>query len=154
MATAPSYFGNERRMTFRLLSHWQRVRGDKSYPHPDDIRLDDIPELKEFCFIINTRSEDSADYRFDYFGPRLSEIFDGDCINDTIDEAFGSDSKLESTIGFFSKVLEKQEPLSESESFITGSQRILYRSLIVPISTDGQQIDYLLGTTNFKITDL
>jgi len=100
-----------------------------------------------YTFTINMQGETPA---FQYFGPELVAVFGEDYSGVVIDDAV-NDSLLGNTIGFYRKAVETRSPVSESSSFFMDGKEVRYRSLIVPLSTDGKTVDYLLGTTNYKV---
>lgn len=144
--------GQERRITFRLLSYWNRIRTDREMPSLGDVNVEEIMEIWHFSFVIDIKKGlDSA--RFHYFGPELVNIFETNHSDEPLRQAMDQDTKLENTVGFFPKVVERRAPVSESSEFFLENKEVRYRSLIVPFSSDGKEIDYLMGTTNYKIFD-
>ncbi len=89
---------------------------------------------------------------FQYFGPELATIIGEDLTNADLEEAFHN-SIMGSLIGFYDKVIAQRAPVSESSQFYNSGKEIRYRSLILPLSSDGVRIDYLVGTTNYKAYD-
>ncbi len=94
---------------------------------------------------------DETESSFQYFGPQLASVFDADHTGKSLEEAFQDDILLQNTIGFYPKTVETRSPVSESSSFFSEGKEVKYRSLIVPLSSDGTIIDFVLGTTNYKI---
>lgn len=99
-----------------------------------------------FTFTIDVRNQ-----QFHYFGPELATIFKTDYTGEYVGQSMQDDPILGNTIGFYPKVIERRAPLSESSSFHLNGREVRYRSLIVPLSSDGLVIDYVLGTTNYKV---
>ncbi|MBN8531424.1 MAG: PAS domain-containing protein [Alphaproteobacteria bacterium] len=144
--------GQERRITFRLLSYWNRIRADREMPSLGDVNVDEITEIWHFSFVIDI-SKGLDEARFHYFGPELVNIFEANHTDELLRHAMEQDTKLENTLGFYPKVVERRAPVSESSEFFLENKEVRYRSLIVPFSGDGKTIDYLMGTTNYKIFD-
>lgn len=140
----------EQRLTFRLLSYWQRARGEREFPALADIRISEITELWHYTFTI-ALGRTQADHRFQYFGPRLATSFKNDYTGETVVAAMEDNLYLYNTIGFYADAVVRRGPVSESDQFMLDGQEVRHRSLIVPLATDGETIDYLMGTTNFKI---
>jgi len=144
--------GQERRLTFQLLAHWQEMQShERRWPSLDDLALDAQPGLHDFTFVIDVIHESPAYYRFAYFGPSLVDIFDKDYTKEPVVEAFVDNDRLKHSIGFFHEAKTSGEPVSESSSFPVQEKQAYYRSLVVPTSSDGQEIDYLVGTANYKV---
>ncbi|MCC7260184.1 MAG: hypothetical protein IT567_04055 [Alphaproteobacteria bacterium] len=87
-----------------------------------------------------------------FFGAQLVQAFQSDCTAFQVGEALDN-FLLSSTIDFYHTVITRRAPVSEASRFIIGGKEARYRSLVVPLSTDGNTIDYLIGTANFRIFD-
>lgn len=140
--------GAEQRLTFRLLSYWNRIRGDREFPSLADVNINEITEMWHFTFTIALKEDGCPN--FHYFGPELIQIIGEDYTGEDVDAAVEG-GLLGNLIGFYPKVIEQRSPVSESSHFYNEGKEIRYRSLIVPLSSDGKQIDFLVGTTNYKI---
>ena len=102
-----------------------------------------------FTFTIAV-SGPEEDHAFQYFGPQLANIFGNDYTGEMVQHAF-QDLIVSNTIGFYDKVISTRAPVSESSSFYKDGKEVRYRSLIVPLSPNGNDIDFILGTANYKI---
>jgi hypothetical protein len=143
----PSEFKPEQRLTFRLLSYWNRIRGEREFPTLSDVNIHEIEEMWHFSFTLDVSREE--EHFFQYFGPELSSIFGTDFTGENVAEAM-NDVILNNTVGSYVKCIEKREPTMEAASFFYDGKELRYRTLIVPFSSDGQKVDYLMGTTNYK----
>jgi hypothetical protein len=121
------------------------------FPTLGDVHISEISELWHSTFTIEVAKD--GNHRFQYFGPELANIFGGDYTSEPVAQSLADNSMLDNTIGFFMKVVERRSPVSESAVFFMEGKEVRYRSLIVPFSSDGQVIDYLLGTANYKVFD-
>lgn len=144
---APS--GTEQRMTFRLLSYWNRIKGARAFPALTDINISEISDMWHLTFTIDCTG-DASRHKFHYFGPELVTAFETNYTGELLQTAL-QDVMVNNTIGFYEKVIATRAPVSESSSFFDDGKEVRYRSLIVPLSSDGAAIDYLFGTTNYKI---
>jgi len=149
MAVEQAVPGSEQRMTFRLLSYWNRVRGSKSMPALSDINIAEITEMYHFSFTISLGANES-EHEISYFGPKLAEAFGIDYTGYTLEEAL-NDVFVNNTIGFYHKVVAEKQPHSESSEFFSESREVRYRSIILPCSSNDNDVDYVIGTTNYKI---
>lgn len=141
--------GQEKRMTFRLLSYWQRARGEKEMPSLAEVNISEIEEVWHYTFTL-ALGVDEADHHFQYFGPELASTFGRDYTGMTLEESL-SDIMINNTIGYYDEVLETRRPTSQSSEFFMNGQEIRYRSIILPLSSNGETIDYMFGTTNYRI---
>ncbi len=140
--------GQEQRMTFRLLSYWNRIRADREFPSLSDVNISEIEEVYHFTFTIDVSGEE-AEHSFQYFGPELITIFERNYTGYLLEEAL-ADVIIDNTIGFYPKVIADRRPVSESSEFFSEGAEVRYRSIILPLSSDGEHIDFLMGTTNYK----
>ena len=141
--------GTEQRMTFRLLSYWNRIRADRPLPSLSDVQIAELPEVYHYTFTIELGPSEE-DHRFTYFGPHLASTFGQDYTGSYLYEAM-NDVTINNTIGFYHKVVADRAPVSESSEFFLDGKEIRYRSIILPLSSDGETIDFLFGTTNYKV---
>lgn len=116
-------------------------------PSLADVNINEITEMWHFTFTIALK--DGEEPYFHYFGPELIQILDEDYTSHSVEEAM--DGLMGNLIGFYPKVIKQRSPVSESSHFYMEGQEARYRSLIVPLSSDGQEIDFLVGTTNYRI---
>jgi hypothetical protein len=137
----------EQRLTFRLLSYWNRIRGERRMPSLSDVNIQEILELWYFSFTIDVRE---TDHKFHYLGSSLRDVFKEDYTGYSVQDAMNDDVMVNNTIGFYERAILSQEPVMEAESFFSEGDEIRYRSIIVPLSSDGQTVDFLMGTTNYK----
>ena len=138
-------------MTFRILSYWNRIRADKEFPALTDVNISEIEEIYHFTFTI-ALGETEDEHMVQYFGPDLVSTFGQDYTGSPLIEAM-NDTMINNTIGFYEKVIEARRPQSESSEFFMDGKEVKYRSIILPLSSDGEAIDYLFGTTNYKVFD-
>lgn len=147
MTKPPPPQQQEQRGTFRLLSYWQRIRGRRTFPALADINIADIEEMWHMSFTIDVTNPD--EHVFQYFGPDLASIFNMDYTGEYLEEAM-NDVIVNNTIGSYLQTLDKREPTMEAAAFTYDGKEFRYRTLIVPLSSDDQTIDYLMGTTNYR----
>jgi hypothetical protein len=122
------------------------MRGDRLFASLADINIQEILELWHFSFTIDVQHDE---HFFQYFGPELATVFGQDYTGEHMAYA-SNDITVDNTIGFYPKVIKNREPALEAASFFSEGFEIKYRSIIVPLSSDGVNIDYVLGTTNYK----
>ncbi len=115
-----------------------------------DVNISDVPEIYRFTFIINMEGEEGPE--FQYFGSELATTFGQDYSGIPLEEAL-LDTMVDNTIGFYEKVLESKQPHSESSEFFIDGKECRYRSIILPCSSNDFNVDFLIGTTNYKIFD-
>jgi hypothetical protein len=139
----------ERRLVLRVLNYWRHLAGEREFPSVEDIKTDDIPEIWPNCFIL-----DPADTPDD---PVLVEI------GEYLEEEFGKDARgkrvsevvtgtlLAAALGHYRQVAAKKVPISLGGDYINSDGvKVLYRSIILPLSGDGETIDKFFGAANSR----
>lgn len=142
--------GTEQRLTFRLLSYWNRIRENQEFPSLQKVNISEIAELWHYTFTIEV-SPDGL-HSFQFFGQELINLTGENLTGELVERAM-EQALISNLIGFYDKVLTQRAPVSESSQFYLEGKELRYRSLVVPFSDDGTTINYLLGTTNFKAYD-
>lgn len=117
-------------------------------PALSDVNIQEILELWHFSFTIDARE---TDHRFYYFGPSLQNVFKEDYTGESVQNVMNDDVIVNNTIGFYERAILSQEPVMEAASFFSEGDEVRYRSIIVPLSSNGQTVDFLMGTTNYKL---
>ncbi len=139
--------GIERRLVYRILRYWQQQRGARTFPSLDDINPEDIVDLWPSCFVLETQNSVDAPY-FQYLGASLAK-YSGVFLSGEKDWSLTLLDKA--TLGF-RNAIEKMEPLMlEDEITRFDGTQLLFRSILLPLSDNGEQVDHLLGAANGKI---
>ncbi len=134
----------ERRKTRLLLAYWERLRGTRKFPGLPDVDLAEIDELWPHCVLIKVTGEKPS-LEFEYVGEALREGYEL-----LRKAAISGMSQGETVVGkivaLAYDVLENRAPASDSGSFRNQwCDKIKFRCVVVPLSADQQNIDYLLG---------
>lgn len=127
------------------------MRAGKPMPSLGDVNIAEITEIYHLTFVIALGANED-EHNFHYFGPELASIFGVDYTGYTLSEALG-DVMVNNTIGFYEKVVNEKTPHSESSEFFSEGMEVRYRSIILPCSSNGVDVDFLIGTTNYKKFD-
>lgn len=131
----------------KLYAYWRMKRGRRSMPARRDIDPLDVRELMGNMTLIDVRQE-PVEFRFRLAGTRIVDLFGKELTGRNVDEArfLGKRPPFERQCG---AVLESKEP-----SFIiillgVEHRRMVYRQLLLPLSSDGESIDVMLGGAVF-----
>jgi hypothetical protein len=148
MSTSTQTPPRELRLTMRVLTYWREVAGSREFPQPSDIAGEKLGEDWKNCMLIKVdpASELST---FLFVGGEL-RLTDGSGFEGQSVSACGKDTILRQATAFMATVLSKRVPISMSGAATHLGAPILYRSILMPLSTDGHTIDGLLGATNFR----
>jgi len=138
----------ERRLVLRVLSRWQEACGEeRDWPTRADIDPAQFGADWRNCFILALPEGGEPFYLYSgeaFAGPgwaeaagrRVSEFPDG--------------TLLSAAARFVPRVIARGIPMSKGGPGENFGRRILYRSILLPLSQDGTRIDTLLGAANFR----
>ncbi|MEM7224705.1 MAG: PAS domain-containing protein [Pseudomonadota bacterium] len=139
----PKGMRNQRRLVWRLLTYWEQRRGERDFPMLADIDPEEIQEMWPQCFVLDVANFRDLPY-FHYLGPSLAR-YSGVFLS-------GQDwamTLLRKAVWHYREVLERSAPiLVEEELTQFDHQKLLFRSVMLPLSDDQETINYVLGAAN------
>ncbi len=144
-----SYETDERRLVGRLLAYWHSMCDGRAFPSLKDIDADAVGKDWRWAFII-----EAGDYRafpnFRYLGPELAK-YSGVFLEGR--DSFTS-TLLDVATHKLDCVYREGCPLL-MEDVVTrfDGQRLMFRAVLLPLSDDGETIDFVLGAANGKLED-
>lgn len=139
--------GVERRLVYRIMRHWQKQCGGRRYPSLSDIDPGAISDMWPSCFVLETSSSTEAPY-FHYLGDSLAK-YSGVFLGGEKDWSLTLLDKA--TERLRDAVDHRQPVMLEDEIVRYDGTRLLFRSILMPLSDDGENINYVLGAANGKI---
>jgi hypothetical protein len=144
MIPAPEF---ERRLVLRVLNHWQDLCGDRPYQSRGQIDPERFGDDWANCFILALDA--GAEPLFLYAGTAFAGPDWTDAVGKRIGEC-PEETLLRSAATFFPRVLDRRIPMSVGGPGVNFGRAILYRSILLPLSEDGERIDALLGAANCR----
>lgn len=135
----------ERRVTSRVRKTWQDCAGGR-LPSWDDIRALDLGDDWKSCFAVDLALSDS----FPYF------IFLGDDLFKLSNVYLGGRGPWEATLidlaaSKMDEAVLSRAPVSMSDTLrLPGGRRIVFRSVILPLSDNGADVSHVFGAANGK----
>lgn len=141
--------GMERRLVLRLLNHWRTLCDDRDYPSFFDLDPAAIPDMWKNCFVLEI-FEDGDEPLFRAVGEAVASHVDFSLVDQPI-SVTPEKSLPGVAISFLAEVLRKGVPISRGdEYFKDDGTRVLYRSILLPMSDDGETINGVLGAVNCR----
>lgn len=138
----------ERRLVLRLLGYWRDLCGDRDWPHAQDVVAADMKDMWDFSFVIDT-SGDKPSFR--HFGKWQAEFYGSDMSGRGLVE-LTRDTLAERSTRYMPEVLRRHIPITYGgEVTEPGGRKILYRSILMPLSDDGATVTGILGGSNCKL---
>jgi len=141
--------GMERRMVLCLLAHWRDMCGARAFPSFADFDPSVIPDIWDSAFVIDL-SEHPDDPVFRLAGDGFTAATGSSLRNVRVAEV-PENSLAGMSASFHREVVEKAVPISRGGEFVKpDGSTVLYRSVILPMSDDGETISGLLGAANCR----
>ncbi len=137
---------NDRRLVLRMLEYWSRVRAERDFPSVKDIDPAEIADDWSNCLLVEV-GFDSDLPTFRYVGQDLSIPEWAEAAGHAIAEC-PVKTLLRIATSYIPKVLERRAPESVDGQTVVRDGMIMYRSILLPLSTDGVRIDTILGAAN------
>ena len=139
----------ERRLVLRLLAHWRTLCDDRDYPSFFDLDPAAIPDMWRNCFVLEI-FEDDSEPRFRAAGEALAAQVDFSLIDQPI-SVVPENTLPGVATSFLDEVLSKGVPISRGDEFFKDDgTKVLYRSILLPMSDDGETINGILGAVNCR----
>ena len=135
---------SEQRFVLQLLTYWRSLLDDRPLPSFDDIELAAIQTLWPHCFIVDVIGATIAPM-FRALGSEFAAeakcSLVGRCVSDA-----PAGTLVSAATAYIAEVLTKSVPVSRGGELRRANRpTMLYRSILLPMSDDGETINGLLG---------
>lgn len=141
--------GSERRLVLRLLSYWHELCGDRNFPSLAEIDPTQIPDLWEHCFVLEIGGH-AENPVFRSIGAGLAEQA-GLNLTDKRVTDLPEQTLVAAAVSYVDEVLRKNVPISRGGEYLApDGVRVHYRSILLPMSDDGETISGLLGAVSCR----
>jgi hypothetical protein len=141
--------GLERRLVLRLLGYWRSICGDRSFPSFAEVDPAAIPDMWPHCFVLEVVGQES-DPVFRHVGVDLASHSDVLLAGRRLSDV-PSNTLAAHAVSYAQAVIAKRVPVSRGGEFNRdGNIRVLYRSIILPMSDDGETVSGLFGAANCR----
>ena len=138
----------ERRLNRRVFSYWESKRMQGRHPAPQEIRAEELGTDWQYCFVLDI-STNYGFAKFDYLGAELAK-FSGVFLSGRHD---WTQTVLDKATGQVARVVKSGGPvLCDDELKLFDGRQLLFRSVLLPLSRDGQVISHILGAANGKLS--
>lgn len=136
-------------MVLRLLSHWRQWCGDSQFPSFTDVNPVEMAEIWDYCFVLDfVGHEDDPIVRT--VGDKLQQYMPEPVRNCLLSD-LPPRTLIENAAGYYQEILSRGVPISRGGEFVKfDGMKVLYRSIIMPMSDDGTVVSGLLGAANCR----
>lgn len=143
------YKSTERRLVGRFLAYWHHLCRGRPYPRLRDIDPEEISDDWRWAFLLDTASYQEFP-NFKYLGPDIAK-YSGVFLSG--EDSFTS-TLLDVATHKLARVFDEGCPLlMEDEVTRFDGKRLMFRAVLLPLSDDGKNINYVLGAANGKMED-
>lgn len=139
----------ERRITLRLLSYWEKLRGTRIMPTEEDIDPDDLQDLWDHCFLIHVADLNKPDYNYTYLGEAIAQAYTGGFPDDHESGMVSPNaSKLSNC---YAQIIATHKPVVDEGEFTNlHNELVKYRQCLLPLGTQDNVVA-IFGGMRFKI---
>lgn len=139
----------ERRLVLRILKYWRGLADDDTIPAESSIDPKSISDMWPHCAVLDVSGKET-DPVIMFVGTDLAASAgpepSGKCLSQV-----PADTLLARGLSYYGQVLVKKVPITFGGEFVDHrGVKILYRSIILPLSDDGTTINRLLGAANCR----
>ena len=141
--------GQERRITIRMLSYWEKLRRNRVMPSVNDVNPEDLQDLWDNCFIVHLKDVGNADQNSTYIGKAILDAYQQGLSEEDDHRLISPD--LETFMHHHKAIFESPKPLLEEGEFdntLLGT--VKYRQCILPLGENGK-VEAILGGMHFKV---
>lgn len=141
----------ELRLAGRALAHWEELRGARRFPSRADIETTPLPFDRASVFVVRMGGDELSD-----------QVVES---GDAVDRALGLKavgrriidvlpSSTEHGLSFCRAAAQMRKPIADVGRFTNaGGHEVYYRSILLPLSDDQIEVNYILGVFSFKFVD-
>lgn len=138
----------ERRITIRMLSYWERLRGARPMPTEEDIDPDDLHDLWDCCFLLHVKDMNKPDYNYTYLGDEILRTLQEGTENES-ENSHSPEIRILSKA--YPQVVATRKPVLEEDELTTAGGTLLkYRQCLLPLG-EGDEVLAILGAVRFKV---
>jgi chromosome partitioning protein len=143
----------DRRLASRFLNYWESLRGSNGLPLISDLNFDVMGEFVPYAFNLDLTTG-ADDPKVCFLGRQLARECGGDITNQGISRLLPQ-SLLARAIERRGEVVSEGKPCLISDDYINAEgDKVLYRAVMMPFSTTGDTIDFIIGAINSKTVDV
>jgi hypothetical protein len=143
----------DKRLANRFLKLWVGLRGNKGFPLISDLNFDDMGEFMPYTFNLDL-SAGADDPKFRYIGRQLVRDCGGDITNQGVSQLLPQ-SLLARAVQQRDEVVSEGKPCMIADEFVNAEgNKVLYRAVMMPFSSTGDTIDFIIGAINSKTVEM
>ncbi len=138
----------DKRITNVILNHWNEVKGGRRFPAEADLDPAVLEGVLDNCYLVKAEGVNEGKYNYKFLGKNIMNAYGSDltkCLNYEKGNPLSYRNKIQ-------QILQTGLPIIDEGQFLnTNGDTIKYRQCLVPLSSDGINIDSILGGMRFII---
>lgn len=139
----------ERRLVLWLLTHWRAICDERDHSSFAEVNPAAMPDMWGSCFALEVIGHEE-DPVFRAVGDEIITYVPSPLIGTPV-SAWNSDTLIGVAVSHARDVLRKGVPMSHGNEFMKiDVTRVFYRSILLPMSDDGETISGLLAAANCR----
>ena len=140
---------DERRMQVRAYNHWASLLGDRMFPDIEDLDPANLPDFGPHSVLLDfSYGIDNPAVRF--LGERLAQECGAQGVITRLSDV-PPRSLLSRITDHYMQILANQAPIGFEAEFVNHAGiAILYRGILLPLSSNDETIDFIYGVINWK----
>jgi hypothetical protein len=141
--------GVERRISATAVQYWRELAAPRRYPSRTQVTNGSAPTLWDNFFIIKV-GPDAAEHVFEFCGAALREALGSDPTGKPVGDVLPREI-VGRSLYFQKAACDLMAPIDEAGRFKReDGVEVLYRSVLLPLSDDQREANYLLGAFSFR----
>lgn len=141
--------GMERRLVLRVLSYWRGLCDSDALPSFVSVDPAEMGDMWAHCFVLDVAGHED-DPVFRRIGESLAALSPVDLVNRRVSEATENEL-LRASVSYVREVIAKAVPISRGGEFYKyDGTKVFYRSIVLPMSDDGETVSGLLCAANCR----
>ena len=141
---------DERRMQVRAYNYWASLLENHNFPSVDDLELDDLPDFGPYSVLLDF-SYGVENPGIAYLGAKIAEECDATDAEIDLLSDVPSRTLLSRITDHYMQIMANQAPIGFEAEFVNRTGRtMLYRGILLPFSSDDDNIDFIYGVINWK----
>jgi hypothetical protein len=141
--------GIERRVSASAVQYWRDLAAPRRYPGRAQVTQQSAPALWDHLFILKV-GLDADDHIFESCGPVLREALGVDPTGKRVSDVLPAEI-VGRALYFQKAACDLMAPIDEAGRFKRqDGVEVLYRSVLLPLSDDQREANYLLGAFSFR----
>jgi hypothetical protein len=140
---------DERRMQVRAYNYWAGLLGEHSFPPVASLLAGQYPDFADNLVLLHF-DDGIEDPAITFLGAKLADECGTESSIERLSQVPGR-SLLSRITDHYMQIIANQAPIGFEAEFVNHFGRtILYRGILLPFSSDGTRIDYIMGAINWK----